>query len=179
MTITVNVADALSKIDVFARKTSDYRPVLQGEVNASVNEFFVNMFAGEGANTGAKWAPLAPITVLLRKRAGHGRGGILRDTNRLWASLTKLGLGPEALRAITPTSLERGTLVPYARWINAGYTSKTFVAIGADGLPVPLRRKVPKLIAPRRLIPEITPGIVGAWEKFITGFVLGDNPSAA
>src|SRR6476646_5388274 len=93
-TVTVNVANAIARLNAVLAAAHDLTPVFAGPINQSLNEVFVKQFETEGAYGGTKWAPPPPFTWNLRKRRGHGRGGILRDTNRPGASLTKQGLGP-------------------------------------------------------------------------------------
>lgn len=176
--ITVQLGPTLTLLRRLQLALKNLTPVLAGPVNASVNDLLVEQFKTEGAVGGKKWAPLAPVTVRLRKRRGHGRGGILRDTNPLWASLTKLGLGPDAVKRVTNSTLERGTTVPYARWHQTGYMSKTFVILDALGEPIPLFRPIPKKIPARPPVPDPVPRkYITIWEELIVKFVEG--PSAA
>ena len=172
-TVKVDVAGAVARLSAVMKQTEDLSPVFAGPINQSLNEMFIKIFATEGAAYGGKrWAPHAPVTTLLRKRRGHGRGGVLRDTNRLWASLTKLGNGPDAVKFVGKQSLVRGTLVTYAEPHQRGFTSRTFVVVGKDGNPVPLYRKIPKKIPARPFVPDPMPKqLIGAWEKMITDFV--------
>lgn len=171
---TINVAEALARLRTVLRATKDLRPVLGGPINSSVDQLFRRQFNSEGAFGGQKWAPLRPVTKLLRQRPGHGRGGIGRDTNRMWASLTKFGVGPDAIKILTPSSLERGTSLPYARWFSQGYISKTKPVLGSGGRLAFIRRRAPKRIPPRPLVPDPTPrSLTKAWETLIARFVEG------
>lgn len=177
--IVVDATGALAALGEVLDRATDLSPVLAGPINKSVDTLFTRQFDSEGQYGGTRWAPRAPVTQLLLRRPGHGRGGIGRDTNRMWASLTKGGSGPEAIRVVTPTSLERGTTVPYARWFAAGYVSKTFVAVGADGQPVPLYRRRPKRIPARPLVPNPIPDvIVRVWQRLIETFIAGGKSAA-
>jgi phage gpG-like protein len=172
-TVKVDVAGAVARLREVMNRTEDLSPVFAGPINKSVNDMFIRVFQSEGSAYGGKrWAPHAPVTKLLRKRRGHGRGGVLRDTNRLWASLTKLGLGPDAVKLVGKQSLTRGTLVTYAEPHQTGYTSRTFVVVDKAGNPVPLYRKTPVKIPARPFIPDPMPKqMIVAWEKMITDFV--------
>lgn len=170
--IQVNVAGALDKLSAAAKAAVNLKPVLGGPINASIDELMRQQFDSEGAAMGTRWAPLAPVTLKLRERRGHGRGGILRDTNRLWASLTKLGLGPDALLVVTDASIERGTKLPYAQWQQTGYLSKTFVVLDKAGNAIPLKRKTFKQIPARPIITEdIPPEFLADWQRMIAEFI--------
>lgn len=158
--VAINLGPADLVLKTLIKQGLDLTPVLGGEVNSILNDFFKQQFASEGVYGGAKWAPLAPVTLLARKRRGHGRGGILRDTNKLWASLTKMGLGPNAVRSIRPLSLTRGTSLKYAKWIQSGYVSPTFIVLGKNGQVIPLRRRVAKRVAARMIVPRRLPSQV-------------------
>lgn len=173
-TVTVDVAGAMARLRETIAATRDMTPVFGGPINASVDTLFRRQFESEGSYAGARWAPLRPVTKQLRTRRGHGRGGILRDTNRLWASFTKLGLGPEAVKVVTSESLERGSTVPHARFHQTGFVSRTFVVIDADGNPIPLRRKRPQGVPARPIVPDrVPPALVKAWETFIARWIEG------
>ncbi len=170
--IKIDAAGALTRLRAALAKADDLSPVLGGAINKSVDTLFQRQFDSEGAYGGTKWAALTPATKKLRTRRGHGRGGIGRDTNRMWASFTKLGLGPEAVKVLTKRSLERGSQVPYARIFDGGYMSKTFAVLGTDGSLIPLRRKKPKKVPARPIVPDPVPAeIVRTWEKLIADFV--------
>lgn len=172
--VQVEAGPTLTLLRRLGAALQDLSPVLGGPVNASVNDLFTRQFATEGREGGTRWAPLAPVTVLLRKRRGHGRGGILRDTNRLWASFTKLGLGPDGVKVVTPDSLQRGSTVPYAAPHQTGFTSRTFVVVNKLGNPVPLHRRSPKKIPARPIVPDPVPvKYISAWERLIIQFVEG------
>lgn len=173
--ITVDVESALARLRVLADATQDLKPVFAGPINQSLDDVFKKQFNTQGAAYGTKWRSLAPVTVALRRRRGHGRGGILRDTNRLWASFTKLGIGPDAYKDVGSHHIERGTTLPYGKYHQTGYTAKTFVVIGGKGRnihPIALRRKTPKAIPARPIIPDPMPKkITDEWAQMIADFV--------
>jgi hypothetical protein len=107
-------------------RAEDLRPVWLGVVQPLVTAFLTAQFATEGAAGGKKWAALAPVTHELRKRPGHGRGGIGRDTNRMWGSFVKsagASAAPGGILVIDPLTYERGSAVPYARYFSRGFLS--------------------------------------------------------
>lgn len=183
--VIVDVTGALTHLNFWMKAAADLRPVLAGPINKSVDTLFIRRFETEGSYGGVRWRALAPASLRLRQLPGHGRGGIGRDTNRMWASLTKGGNGPEAIKEVTPLSLLRGTNVrtgkgfPYAIAFSGGYLSKTFVVFDKMGHPVPLFRKKPKRIPARPIVPDQIPSeLLRSWERMITDFVTG-APSAA
>jgi hypothetical protein len=109
---TGSVFKALTDLDL---KTADLRPVFANTVDPSLTQFFLRQFATEGKAGGEPWPGLKPRTLQARKRPGHGRGGILRDTGRLWAGYTKSG-GPGSVREIGRQSYVRGVSVAYAQY---------------------------------------------------------------
>lgn len=177
--IVVDVRGALTRLREVAAAAQDLSPVFGGPINQSLDEVFKAQFESEGAAYGTKWQSLASVTVALRKRRGHGRGGILRDTNRLWASLTKLGLGPDAFKDVGTHSLERGSTVPYGKWHQTGFESKTFVVTKGKGSAitfVALHRKTPVKVPARPFIPDPFPDkIVDRWVDMITEFITNAN----
>lgn len=137
-----------------SKKVADFRPAFQ-KIDKHVSLVFRRQFASEGAFGGPKWPALAPATIKGRAQSGRGRGGILRDTNRLWASLVKIG--PESVRIMRSHYYERGTSVPYAMAHQEGK-----------------QRGLPK----REIIPEPLPtSVVNTWEKIILNYVEGTGRS--
>jgi len=176
VSVTVDVGPATTLLDRINRSLTDLTPVLAGPVNKTIDDFFKAQFDTEGSFGGQRWATLAPVTLILRQRRGHGRGGILRDTGRLWASLVKLGLGPDAIKVVTANSLVRGTRVPYAKFHQTGYTAKTFVVVDRRGNPIPLYRKRPHRVPARVIVPGRLPTVVSdKIAKTILAFIGGKN----
>lgn len=137
-------------IETAFKRTRDLRPWFQ-LVDKHLTLVLKRQFASEGAFAGMPWAALKPSTIRARQRPGHGRGGILRDLNRLWSALTK-GRGPEAIRSIEKDRYERGTSVPYGVHHQLG------------------TRKMPA----RPPIPDPMPGsVLRVWEKLLLGHVEG------
>lgn len=170
--IVIELGQTFEMLTNLSKKAEDISPVLAGPINASIDDLFREQFDSEGALGGQKWAALSPATLFFRSQRGRGRGGILRDSNRLWASLTKFGTGPDAIKVITAKSISRGTRVPYARFHQTGFVSRTFVVADKVGQPVPLFRKTPKTIPARPIVPDPIPAtFVHKWEKLITEFL--------
>jgi len=179
MSVQINTAGARSVLLNVQRGLQDLSLVFAGPINKSVDTVFRRQFDSQGGFGGTPWRPLHPVTLRLRQRPGHGRGGILRDTNRTWASLTKSGLGPDAIKVVTPTSLERGTTVPHAGYHHTGFKSKYFVVVDKNGLPVPIKRARPKTIPARPLVPDPMPAeVVSTWEKILVNWLIGGQRAA-
>lgn len=78
-------------------------------------DFIAKSAGGPGESTPA-WKPLAPSTVRgRRKGAGQGQPEILRDTGRLFNSLSPGG--PGSLLRVTAAGVDVGTNVEYAAWV--------------------------------------------------------------
>lgn len=172
----VNVAGALKALTFAQRAAADLTDVMGGDVNQIVDEYLTEQFATEGKAGSTPWAPHSPVTRALRQRRGHGRGGIGRDTNRMWASLTKLGLGPDAVKDVTPDGLVRGTKVPYARFFAGGWKSVTVPIVGPTGeIATIVRRKVPRQIEARPIAPAdgLPSPYVTRIEQAIADFIVG------
>lgn len=76
------------------------------------------LFDAEGAAQGyGSWAPLSPKYAEQKRRDGF-TGGILVRTGKLKASLSSVGAG--SITKITPSSLEIGTSIPYAKYHQGG-----------------------------------------------------------
>ena len=142
--LDIDLTQAVATTDATLARVRNWTPVLRGPVNRSVSRFFQRQFETEGAEGGTPWAPHRPLTVELRRRPGHGRGGIGRDTNRLWASLVKVG--PESVLVVGPTEYERGTTVAYAAPFHAGVSpgrQRVFGRAPRMPLGIPARTLVP------------------------------------
>lgn len=165
----------------------DLRPVFDGPIDASVVRFFRQRFSSAGTHGGdGPWAPNRPVTKLLKRRRGHGRGGIasvaanpggvLTDTNALVSSLVKR-TGPGVIRRFDKNTYERGTSDPAAKYAQRGFTSVMFPAIGLSrgGRPERvtwLRRSRPRKVAPRVIIPKRMPtALLRAWDGYLAKFI--------
>jgi hypothetical protein len=153
-----------SQLEQIDGKAADLRPFFIEELQPLVTEFLTRRFDTGGAFGGAPWSPLAEATLALRKRPGHGRGGIGRDTGRMWASWVKsvgATAAPGGVLKITKDRYERGSSLKQSLFFHYGIESVTKpVQIedksgGARWIFV--RRKVPKRIPPRYIVPDVLP----------------------
>lgn len=143
-------------------QTIDLRPVFHDVIDPSVSLFFEKQFATEGRHGGVKWAAHAKLTKKLRMRPGHGRGGILRDTNAMWSSFIK-GSGPLAIRRIEKDVYERGSRDRKAGLHQTGWTSRViFGRARKKAVKVPARPVVPKILPP---------SLVSTWEGAILNHI--------
>lgn len=162
-------------------RAGDLRPAWLRDVQPLITDFLTQRFNSEGAYLGAKWAPLSDATLALRTRPGHGRGGIGRDTNRLWASFVKSAgsaAAPGGTLLIAKDRYERGSSLEYARYFNDGYNSKTkpvFVETKQGPRWVFVRRKDAKQIPGRPIIPDPLPAqLVEQVELSLRAYVEGN-----
>jgi phage gpG-like protein len=93
-------------------KGLDATPAMK-KIAAVAYKDIADIFRAEGKPT--KWAPLAPITVIFRRKGKKGKAGtpkILRDTGRGFASVTS-GHAEGAIYLPRPSDLTIGTRVGY------------------------------------------------------------------
>ncbi len=146
------------------RRLTDLSPLFDGPIDASVVQFFTRQFASSGKIGGYPWAPLRPATIALKRRRGRENMGILRDSNRLWASLTKR-TGPQVVKNVTSDRYERGTSDPKALPHQTGFTQDTIFG---------RQRRFPRTVKPRIIVPDPLPRhLVTAWEKLTVKHILG------
>lgn len=162
--VTVTVTDADQVVGGAVKRAANLAPVFRGAIDKSVSAYFRRLFDTEGAEAGKRWAPHRPLTVKLRRRPGHGRGGIGRDTNELWGSLVKVG--PRSVRVIGRTKYERGTTVRYAEAFHTGVSPRKQRVFGR-------RPRLPLGIPARTLVPDPMPAKwVDEWEKAVADYII-------
>ena len=146
------------------RRLVDMTPLFEGPIDASVVQFFNRQFASSGRVGGQPWAALRPTTLKLKRQSGRENMGILRHSNRLWASLTKRA-GPDVVRNVRSDRYERGTSDPKAIFAQEGMTQTTIFGH---------QRQHPRRVKPRVLVPDPLPtGLVNAWESLAAKYILG------
>jgi len=108
------------------KKLGDLREFFHDELDPTVTEYFREQFASRGAHGGVPWAPLQPLTLKLRARAGHGRGGpdaILWDKGMMRRDfLNATGTG---FRRVKKDSYQRGAISEVAALHQRGWTSRS------------------------------------------------------
>lgn len=167
-----------SKLTGPPERAGHLMPVWLDEVQPLITEYLEARFDTEGTwMGGTAWAPHAPATVELRKRPGHGRGGIGRDVGTMWASFVKSAgamAAPGGVLHMTDTTYERGSSLPQALWFHRGYKSTHAPARLEDGTWVFRRRRVPKQIVGRPIIQDPLPRtIVTLVEEAVARYVRG------
>lgn len=138
------------------RRHANLQPFFASTGETIVRRWFARQFATNGAVSGQRWQPLSPVTLALKAKRGRAKMGILRDSNRLWASLTKRG-APESVVAATRDSLTVGTTVrqpgpgpAYAALHQRGYSITSMF-----GRRLTRKRRVPA----RPIVPDTLPEI--------------------
>lgn len=166
----------------------DARP-LWHRIDADLSERLERQWTSRGHEFGTPWAPLTPVTKLLRvnrrmtttrarKKASAAKGvdTPLYDQGRLFASFVK-PQSPGAIRVIGPKDYVRGSRytvggVPVASIMNEGWRSTHVPVMDEDGEAHFRKRAVPKQIPPRTIIPREMPlPVLSAWEGYIVQYV--------
>lgn len=143
-------------------RVTDLRPVFRGPVDREATRLFQQQFQTRGRFGGQMWPELRRSTLRDKARVNRAGMGVLRRSNRLWASLTKSG-GPDSVRTIEKDRYERGTSVPYAQYHQEGAILRQW---GGQAFSRP--RRLPK----RMLVPDPFPARVsGRIERHIADFI--------
>lgn len=164
----IHMAEADKLLADLTLKVHDLRPAFR-RIDRDVTGHLRKQFDTRGQHLGTPWPALKPQTVIGRtyKRMAStkarakalsmvGAGQPLRDTNRLWASITK-GTSPDSLRLIDLLRYERGTThrkngQPVAAIHNTGTK---------DG-------KIPA----RPMIPDTWPApVIATWEGILVQYI--------
>jgi hypothetical protein len=115
--ITAQIVMDLSGLKNISKASNNLAPVFKGPIEELVRNYLIAEFSTEGAEGGAKWAELAPLTLFLRNRPGHGVGGIGRDTDRMYQEL----ISPRST-VVTKDSFTKTSSKPYFKWFVEGNT---------------------------------------------------------
>lgn len=128
-------------------RVKDLSPAFEGPVNEAVTVYLIENFASEGfVGLGRRWAELSESTLKGRKLPGHGKGGIGRDTDKMYEAL--LAQKPR----VTPTTYERGapdaTVPVYYKWFTGGNRDGVQPARNVFVRPTPpaLLKKVAEIV---------------------------------
>jgi len=160
----VVIGPAVQVLAEVAARAGDLRPVYLGPLKNSLDQFFTSQFSTAGAEGGTPWAPLTPATLASKARSHRAGMGILRFTNRLWASLVKPTPANLGISRASENLYFRGTQVPYALFHQYGYTVSRW---GKQLFHNP--RAVPA----RPLIPVRMPtAYVEAWARSVQRYVV-------
>ena len=134
------VEEAVSEIE---RVLGNLRP-LMAELGIQAERVWINKFRRNGPG----WAPLSETTLMRRRRGGSG-AQILRDTGRLFGSISARG-SEGSIYNLGSNSLEYGTNLEYA-------------AAHQTGVP---ERNLPR----RAFLPndrELNPSVTRSVERFV------------
>ena len=116
-------------------RAADLTPAFAAGVDPYLTDQLETQFASEGAHLGEPWAPLAPATLAARTRNGHGRGGILRDTDALYNAFVN-PFDSGAVRVVEPTTYARGVSIPYYPFLHDGIDTTASHRGGMPARPV-------------------------------------------
>lgn len=122
--VEVNDALPLAVIEEIAKSADPpLHPKMREAVHRAQDAFdaFQLRHFNKSNKGGGIWPPLKPSTLARKKRKGTADKGILRDSDKLYASLRKGGVGN--VNRDLPDGVQRGTSVKYAQWHQRG-TSK-------------------------------------------------------
>ncbi len=131
--VAIDTSELNRTLKKLGKKVSDFRPVWP-VIDRYTSRMYRLQFASEGEHLGTPWARLTEKTLRARVRPGGNRGGVLRDTNRLWASLTK-PRAPEGVTVMEKHEYMRGSVVPYARFHQEGTDRMPARPLHPDPLP--------------------------------------------
>lgn len=184
---TIYTADLDKVLAGLAGRVTDLSPVFH-RIDADVSRLLKEQFETRGAALGTPWAPISPVTIRLRteKRmlsarartralSATGADTPLVDSGAMKASFTK-PVGPWSLRVLNKLEYVRGSRYapdgkPVAMWMQGGFRS-THVPVDIGRRLIFVRRKVPKQIAGRPIIPVVLPApITRAWEGLLATYV--------
>lgn len=192
MALSVGGSVDLTQLDqtlaALGHEVKDARPVFH-RIDRDVSALLREQWQSRGARLGTPWAPITPATIKVRiarrmmtrqarRRAGRaaGRDTPLYDSGGLYASFTKPG-APGAIRVIEPLNYERGSGYnvdgfPVAMAMQQGFKSTHRPVFDRMGDVSFVRRKAPKQIVPRVIIPENLPApVVSAWEGYFVQYL--------
>lgn len=176
--ITHDFDTSVAQLQEVGDRASDLTPSWINDVQPLVTDFLTQRFDSEGAFGGAKWADLSPVTVEMRKRPGHGRGGIGRDTGAMWASWVKSAgssPAPGGVLVIEKDRYERGSSLPQSLYFDQG-TNSTMVPIQTRNGWLFRRRKSPKHIPARPIIPDVLPpSLIEQVELSLAAYITGSG----
>lgn len=146
------------------RRAKDLRAPFRGPITVATTNFLRKQFDTEGQEGGEPWEPLRPLTLKLRKRPGHGRGGIGRDTNRMWAAWTKPG-APGSVLVVRKQEMLRGVSLEHARYFQEGVSPQRQRVFG-------VKPKQPRGQPPRKVVPDVLPSkLTNEYERIIADYM--------
>lgn len=169
-------------------EVKDARPVFH-RIDRDVSTLLREQWQSRGARLGSPWTPVTPATIKIRinrrmmtkkarARASRAAGADtpLYDRGGLYSSFTKPG-APGSIRIIDKLNYERGSGYnvdgfPVALAMQTGFKSTYRPVFDKMGDVTFVRRKVPKQIGARVIIPENLPApIVSAWEGYFVQYL--------
>lgn len=142
-------ADAMTEATAgMAARLMDFTPYWEAVASPTIAGWFQSVWETEGAViNGSPWAPLSETTIALKAKRNRGTMGILRDSDRLYQSLTVRG-DADQLRSVSPSALFYGTAAnsggaPYPLYLQSGWTMHSIFGRAVAPRKVPARPFVP------------------------------------
>ena len=146
----IDLDEVLAFTEGAEERLGDLTPYWEAAADPLIREFYEAVWASDGAiANGEPWAPLSDTTLALKARRGRADMGLLRDSDRLYDSLTKRG-DAGSLRLVSPDAFFLGTAVtnegaPYPSFLQRGWTMRSiFGRELAEPRNVPARPFVPE-----------------------------------
>lgn len=121
-------------VDAMRERASDLTPAFAMGVDPYLTSELEAQFASSGAHFGDPWAPLAERTLQARTRPGHGRGGILRDTDAMYNAFVN-PFDDGAIRVIEGQRYQRGVSTWYYPFHHDGTARMPARPVVPDELP--------------------------------------------
>jgi hypothetical protein len=125
--INIDLAELGERTAEMAARLADFTPYWEAVASPMVSGWFLSIWETEGANiNGTPWAPLTETTLGFKAKRGREKMGTLRDSDRLFHSLTVRG-DADQLRDVSPSSFFFGTAAnnagtPYPLYLQGGWT---------------------------------------------------------
>jgi hypothetical protein len=185
---TIDLTELDKMLAQLGKEVSDLRPVWF-RIDRDVTEGTREQFNTRGAHWGTPWAPISGATIrtriakrMLTRRARRiagraaGRDTPLRDTGGLFASFTKPG-APGSIRVMDALEYQRGSNYtvngfPVALAMHRGFKSRMAPVFDQLGDVFFVRRKSPKQVPARQVIPENLPApVLKQWEGYVKQYI--------
>jgi hypothetical protein len=127
ISIDLDAGALADKTNGMAARLADFTPYWEVVASPMIAGWFTSIWETQGANiNGAPWAPLTETTLDFKAKRNREQMGVLRDSDRLYHSLTVRG-DADQLRDVSPSGLFYGTAAnakgaPYPFYLQHGWT---------------------------------------------------------
>jgi hypothetical protein len=136
----------------------NFAPVFRGHFKEAVADFFERQFESEGSAGGTPWAPLSPVTLMIRRAQG------ITSEKSLWASGTMRAAwgGMRDDVEVAPLLFKKSSSVGLPGLHQHGFSTRLF------------GRGAPRWVPARPIIPDVLPTqVVGRWENVLMRWITG------